>query len=393
MHRSFALAIFTFISLSALEAAAYPNFIGYGYTTCVTCHYNTLGNGPLNDYGRALFAQEIAARPFIPESVSDEVLADKSGFVPGTELPYWIHPGLKWRGLWYQTNPGGSDKVSKFIWMQREVNLALQADPVGKYAAVFTWDLLPEPADFYGKCDGGDKCVSAIFREMYVRVLATKNLYVSAGLFDKAFGIRTADHTAVSRSLIGLGQYDQTHGLTLHWLESTWDVAVQMHMGNLNKDPLLREKGFSATGEYEIGEKHRLGLSLLSTENDGTRYKRFAVHDRWGLSKAPGSSLMWELGSATDQAKATDTTTSRTYGLAEFLIKLGRGYNLLSTVERVQTDTAGSSGESSRWSLGFLTFPFLRTEFRAGLANGKNYAPDTSSADYWMLTSQLHISY
>src|SRR5690349_17170522 len=113
---TFALAVCTF----AGRAEAYPDFIGYGYTTCIVCHTNSLGNGPLTDYGRALFSQEIAARPWISQSLSDEDLAKLSGFLPGVEMPYWIRPAIGYRGLWLETSPGSSKQNTQWIHMQRD---------------------------------------------------------------------------------------------------------------------------------------------------------------------------------------------------------------------------------------------------------------------------------
>ncbi|MBC7464797.1 MAG: hypothetical protein H7256_02295, partial [Bdellovibrio sp.] len=44
------------ILLLPFLANAYPDFISYGYRTCITCHYNGQGGGALNDYGRAVWA-------------------------------------------------------------------------------------------------------------------------------------------------------------------------------------------------------------------------------------------------------------------------------------------------------------------------------------------------
>ena len=57
----FQLIIFTLLPVKFVHA--YPEFIGYGYGSCLTCHYNGAGGGPLSDYGRSLFAVEIAAKP------------------------------------------------------------------------------------------------------------------------------------------------------------------------------------------------------------------------------------------------------------------------------------------------------------------------------------------
>jgi len=48
------------------SAKAYPNFIGHGYTSCINCHYNPFGGGPLTDYARAVAATTISSRNFYP---------------------------------------------------------------------------------------------------------------------------------------------------------------------------------------------------------------------------------------------------------------------------------------------------------------------------------------
>lgn len=382
--------LFLILSL-ADRVAAYPNFIGYGYSTCITCHYNNHGSGALNDYGRALFAQEIAARPFISAKVTDEQLADRSGFIPGVELPWWIRPGIKYRGLWFERNTTTSNAVSNFVQMQREIDLALHFDQSQRFVAVFSLNYLPKPADLYGKGQLQD----SFYREQYLRVKATKNLFVLAGLFDQVYGVRVIDHTAYSRGGLGLDQYSQTHGLTMQWAESKWEVAAQYHAGNLNAKPENQQKGWSFTGEYEISDKHRFGSSLLMTDTDTKSYRRFALHDRWGLSRSPGSSFLWEAGIFQNLTKPAVAGTPPTgmYALAELLISITRGYNILSTIERSQGEIKGTSPEKQRWSLGGLLFPFQRTELRLSLVNDKSLTADSASADTWSTMGQLHVSF
>src|SRR6185312_17179249 len=88
------------------RAQAYPEFIAYGYSSCLTCHFNGNGGGPLNDYGRALWSAEIAGRAFT--SKTEDQLGQSSGFFGSTELPYWIRPGLKMRDLEMESSPGSS---------------------------------------------------------------------------------------------------------------------------------------------------------------------------------------------------------------------------------------------------------------------------------------------
>ncbi|NJL24888.1 MAG: hypothetical protein HC902_06755 [Calothrix sp. SM1_5_4] len=112
---------------------AYPDFVSYGYRSCMTCHYNAAGGGPLSDYGRALWAAEIAGKPFWTRK-TDEQLGQSSGFVGNVEsLPYWLRPYAKYRGLYYLTSPGEPDSVARWIQMQADAGLTISLDPDGKW--------------------------------------------------------------------------------------------------------------------------------------------------------------------------------------------------------------------------------------------------------------------
>ncbi len=123
-------------------AWAYPEFIGYKYTTCLTCHYNGQGNGPLNEYGRALFASEISSRRWAGAK-TDEQLGEQSGFLPSL-MPKWLKPGIKARNLVYRPNPGGRGE-NRFILMQAEVNAAVLFDQDQKLIFVAPMGTRPFP--------------------------------------------------------------------------------------------------------------------------------------------------------------------------------------------------------------------------------------------------------
>src|SRR5689334_10807069 len=133
------------ISIWSAGAMAYPEFIGVGYTTCLTCHYNGHGNGPLNDYGRALFSAEIASQAMTGNQTEEE-LSNSSGVFGTTKLPWWLRPGAKMRALTMQTDPGGPAAKTRTILMQSDVNLALLLDKHQDKAIVASYGYAPVPA-------------------------------------------------------------------------------------------------------------------------------------------------------------------------------------------------------------------------------------------------------
>lgn len=375
--------------LIATNSHAYPDFIGYGYNTCIVCHYNSHGGGPLTDYGRALFSQEIAARTGIPKSVSDEELAEYSGFIPGKQLPYWVRPSIKYRGLWFQTSPGTSKAVEKWIEMQRDVNLVFAFDKASKTILSLTYGMLPSGRDYYGT---GEE-VDYVSREHYLRTRLGRNWLVAVGLMDKVYGIRTADHSAFNRGTIGFGQNDQVHGAVVEYIDSGWDLTLHGFAGNLQQDEGIRQKGYSLMYEKDMGEKNRLGFSFASFKNDMADKQRFAIHDRWGIGHAKGSSLIFEIGLTKDTSELTGSVSEGNYVYIQSLVNLTRGYNFISTFERIQTENSLSAMDMQKWNIGLLLFPFQRTELRYGVAQVKNFSPEMALEDSWNLQGQVHVSW
>lgn len=387
------ICIFSFLLISSF-AWSYPDFIAYGYSTCITCHYNSHGNGPLTDYGRGLFSQEIAARNFwTSKSITDEEIAEKSGFIPGKEMPWWLRPSIKYRGLWFQTNPGSSQSKSKWIHMQRNLDLVLAFNQTQRTILVLNYGLLSIPGtDYYGT---GSK-IDAVSREHYLRFYLTEKLLVAAGLMDIAYGLRTADHTAFSRGTLGFGQDSQVHGILFHWFEKAWDVSVQGFFGNLFQSPDARRNGVAIEYEHSLIEKDRIGMSLFFSKTTQVDSKRFAIHNRWGFPNSHGSSLLAEIGLKQDQTigqSGGQDAKLGSYGLIQSVINLVRGFNLITTIERSQNESKFTSPESQRWTFGFLMFPMQRTELRLTSVQNKTFSPEVATEDQWQLQGQLHVSW
>jgi hypothetical protein len=373
--------------LVALSAQAYPHFISYGYSSCATCHFNSVGGGPLTDYGRALFAQEIAARTFVPRDITDESLAEKSGFLGSTQLPFWLRPSIKYRGLWLNRAPTSSEGRRQWIHMQRDFGLLFAFDEDQANVLSYTYGLLPSKKDYY---HNGNQ-VDAISREYYVRT-RRGDWNVSIGLMEKAYGIRHSDHTAANRTLIGAGQDDQVHGILAHYIKENWEIAGHYFVGDQAQEKSYQQKGFSLMGEANISEKNRLGLSAMQFKTEFLNATRIAIHQRWGMFAAKGSSIIWEAGLKWDKSSGTDTKFGN-YFFAEGLINVSRGYNLISSFDRYKQESSSSAPDTQRWTFGFMTFPLQRTEVRLTAVQTKIYSQDSVAKDQWSLQGQTHVAF
>jgi hypothetical protein len=376
------LVVFIFYSPWSL---AYPDFIAYGYSSCITCHYNGQGGGALNDYGRALFATEITSRDVFSASTEEEEIAGESGFLGAKAMPWWVRPGIKYRGLWLKSNPGSKASVERFINMQNDVNLTLFFDKKQSLTFVSTMGYTGLES-YYGKTNAW------FAKEYYLRWKQSNNLWFYLGQLDKVFGIRNVDHSAVNRKAITLGQFDQSEGLIAHFTYPTWDIAAQAFFGNGAQDANEKQKGFSVSGEYQLYEKFKVGASALSSQSEQAKWNLLAFHSRMGLSK--GAAILAEAGlkEKTDLIAKTEAQMG-SYALVQTLIPLSRGYNILSVFEHSKMDIYQSSPETMRLSLGALIFPLPRLELRMMATNAKVNQDTSGTEDAWALQGQVHVSY
>jgi hypothetical protein len=381
----FTLSLFLF----SIKAEAYPDFISYGYKSCMTCHYSGAGSGQLNDYGRALFASEFTSNLF--SNKTPEQLSDESGFLGATELPWWIRPGFKYRGLWFKNRVGSSNSTDRWIHMQLDFDMTFLLDKSQNLIFVSNLSYFPVPARFRNSIE--TKPSPWISKQHYFRYKLDKEFFIYAGLMDKVFGIRHPDHTAVNRAELGLGIADQSHSVAIQNFNNLYDYTFQYFIGNLNQDADLRQKGFTLSGEYYYGKSDSVGASILSSENSLKSEKRFSITARNGFAK--GKSIIFELGHELNSSKTNTIINNRgVYFYSQSLIGLEKGYNLFTTFQYQKPELESSeSFEYNQVGLGLLAFPFPKTEFRAEVVNLRVVAPEQTSPDLWRLLTQVHISW
>ena len=373
----------------AALAEAYPSFISYGYQNCVTCHFNGQGNGPLNDYGRALFSAEIASKAFYKEGTTDEELAESSGFLGKTQLPSWLRPGIKVRQLWFQLDPGSDRAMNRDVLMQADLSLAFLLNGQQKWIVVASGGYIPTPQALATSSGTIDKPGNFISREHYIRWNPNKQWFVYLGLMDKVFGIRTADHTAYSRSKTGLSQNDQSDGMVIQYnADNSWEYTFNPFIGNLSQDSDLRQVGASFMAEVPIAEKHRVGGTILTSKNDYTEWMRAELHSKQGFGS---NSLLAEIGIIQDKPRGTEASTG-SYLFLESLALVTRGYNFMTQVEYYNRTMSAKTPDQIRWSIGMLAFPAPRFEVRTMLVNGRTQADSGVTDDRWQVQLQIHLS-
>lgn len=380
------LVLFSWIFIGQSQVWAYPDFISYGYASCITCHYNSQGNGPLNDYGRGLWSAEIASRAFYDKKTTDEKLSEESGFLGSRPMPSWIRPGIKYRNLWLQTDPGSQSTLRRYITMQASVNVALHLDENQKYVFVAEYGAIPSSG---GSSSTGTTLPTAASREHYLRWQVNDTLFAFFGLMDKAYGIRNIDHTSFARSKTGNAMNDQTHGVLVQSYSAPYEYTGHVFIGNLAQEAPLRQKGFSGMIEKDINQFYRVGGSLLASTNDYLQWIRTEGHTKFGFGK--GNSLLAEAGIIRNAPKGATAETGG-YATTQALVLLTRGYHFLSQFEFYNQTLTTSSPDQLRWTLGLLAFPAPRFEYRASLVNGRGISESGVTDDSTSIQAQIHIS-
>jgi hypothetical protein len=380
--------------LSSVRVWAYPEFIGYGYASCLTCHYNGHGGGPLTDYGRALGSAEISSHAVFPAGMSDEEIANTSGFFGTKELPYWIRPSAKFRGLRLRANPGsGARDETKFYYMQADVGIAAQ-DRLSKYVAQITWGRMVAPSEYGMGKQGMDRFLA---RDYFLRAELVKSWWVYVGLMEKVFGIRNLDHTSFQREPVGFATRNnsadgigESQSVVVHKVEDHWEIAADYFIGNPYDDEKYKQKGVSLMGEVDVGDKKRVGLSLMTAKSDVLQKDVAAVHYRQGLSK--GSAIMTEVGVIRDKDASTGNMKTGSYALVQSLVQMARGYNFKTGIEHYNKEFKSSEPDQWKWSAGFLIFPIPRLELRAEVVNERAITSKRGSEDEWEIQGQIHVS-
>lgn len=379
------LFLFTTFFLS-LKTLAYPNFIGFGYTSCLTCHYNPFGNGPLTDYGRALGATVVADDMLYSKETTLDELGKKSGFFYSEHMNDWFRPSLNYRGLFLRRDLSADIREDEIIHMDANIMTTFRLGPKSnrdRFIATFTFGYAPKPRN--GNQTQVDQYRT---REHYLGWRINQNWGIYAGLMDKVYGLRVPDHIAFSRATTQNTMNDQTHGLLIHYTNESLDVGIQPFVGNLGEEANVRQKGVAATMEYTISNKFRPGASFQMGESEFLKAYAYALHARVGFGK--GNSVIAEIGQTKEEAIKRGTQNEGRYWMVQTHLLAKKGLFVLNTIEYLKANL-DREDKTLRWGPGVQYFIINGVELRADLYNSRLFSEQSVSDDVWDLTGQLHL--
>jgi hypothetical protein len=369
------------------KAQAYPNFIGHGYNSCVTCHYNPFGNGPLNDYGRAFSATAVSSRGFYDDNKPEELIGQESGFLFKQPQNKHFRPQASYRGMLLKQNFRDTNETTDYIHMQADLSLVGLFGDKDKYIAEATFGYAPVPRSLQNTPQA-NSIKTYRTREHYLGYRPNDKWGFYAGLMDKTYGVRLVEHTSYSRTTPQLTMDDQAHGVTIHYNTPKFESGVNGFIGNLTQDVALRMKGVAGTFEYTFLEKNRIGLSFMKEANTYVDEKAYAAHIRSGLDH--GNSIIFEVGRVEKTSKLLNATPKvEYYSIFQNHIRGTRGVYLLNSVEYYKNTVDRSY--RVRFGPSIQYFPVSKVELRVDLNNTRNFSQASSVKDRWDLLAQIHL--
>ena len=350
---------------------SYELFIGHGYTSCKTCHYNPYGNGPLNDYGRAVSASVVSSNQFYKEGVSDEYLANRSGFLFSPSSTSWVRPSVNVRYL--------KKEKTKWILMQANMNLVFKFGKDDRFIASGSLGYAPK------KESGDDEYRS---REHYLGYRIDDSLWLYGGLMDKIFGLRLENHSAFKQQITANTMNDQSHGVLVHYIKDSFDIGLSYIFGNqADKEKETRQQGFVTRLDYIVNNFLKYGLSWSSTESEVTKNSMYAFHFKKGLDK--GSSILFEIGQVDKDIKTTKSKLQSKYAYLQNTIRFSRGVYGYMQYEYLNADTS-TDDYIVRFGPGLQYFPGQRVELRLDLIEDRSFNSDSYLSSSTFL-AQLHL--
>jgi hypothetical protein len=242
--------------LAAAGAAAEPMFLSKQYNRCTSCHYSATGGGLLTPYGRSLSRQELSttgrsdpSAPPPPKGEGEEsflwgALGDRLGPV---EL------GIDVRPSHLSLDLGGPTSSSMDFLMTADFLAAWRSHGFTVYGEVGRKPAIgQEPAGVYSY-------------EHWVGYESSGGLGFRVGRFYPAYGIRLADHTALTRAPLGFDYYDQDYALEVSHTGERHLLQVSLGPGRADAIVHGDPHAFTTTGrfEWDLGSRTALVVSGL----------------------------------------------------------------------------------------------------------------------------------
>ncbi len=257
--RSFFVLCLVFLLGWVPKALAYPNHIAFSYSACATCHQAPTGGGKVNRYGKSFLTPMVRDPLKILEYVRGPEPEDFE-----TSKPVWEVGGqVRLLGLRKEL-PYGEPAKNQVIPMLSEVNFWFSKNTLSLYGAL---SVKEKELSQGALKDPKDKEFESYWRELWLLWQGVPSLSVKLGQTMIPFGLKTPDHTRLTRVLMNFDKYHQILGLELSHHSRSFLSTVFFYPEEFKN--LRKQQGSVFSFEFYPFRATALGLSYLKDQRAG----------------------------------------------------------------------------------------------------------------------------
>jgi hypothetical protein len=365
------------LALDTVPADAEPMFLSRQYTRCTSCHFSPTGGGLLTPYGRSLSRNELSttgrSAPAAPPPARGH--GEESflwGALGGRLGP--VSAGIDLRPSHLSLDLGGPGSSSRDFLMTADLLAAWQAHGLTVYGEVGRKPPIgAEPAGIYSY-------------EHWLGYQSEKGLGLRVGRFLPAYGVRLADHTALTRSPLGFDKYDQVYALELS--HSGERDLLQVSVGPGSADAIVHGNPHpsTATGrfQWDFGSHTSLVVSGLYRGKTTLVPSNRAGGIAFGFAPSRRLTIWSEADAQAEQGVSGAPAYSL---LNETAFEVFRGF-WLKVSPQLRTNYGDTSGGVFRLALETEWLP--RTHWNLDVSYYRDATRGTGSV-YQTLLAQLHL--
>jgi len=347
-----------------------PVFLSRQYPRCTNCHFSPTGGGLLTPYGRSLSREELSTfgASHAPGSPGreQEFLFGAAG---DTLRP--VSVGIDLRPSHLDVHSLGYSSTRDFL-MNADLTAAMQ-----RGAWTFYAQLGRQPR-------GGDARVASF--EHWVSFKTERGLGVRAGRFLPAYGVKLADHTALTRASLELDNDEQVYGLELSFTGSRHLLQVSAGPGYADSADDEGRQAFTATGRWQFDLRPRVVLAASGLYRDASDLDPRRSAAGLALGIAPTSRLtLWTQADARFREGSSGGPAYTV--LADAAFEVYRGV-WLKFSPQLRTESGDGSAGVARLGLGLNLLPRTHWNVLLSYYHDRDRQTDTSTRT---LLLQLHL--
>ena len=364
---------FFLLSCYLTKLQAEPSYMAFGYNSCLACHHSPSGGGARNGYGKNFMTPLLTGKNDILNWIKSENTADEEEKAQD-EGDIQFELGLEARLLLYYDD---SIKESKDRKKFRAIPMLIEPHTViskGPWKIYLTASARKE---YTAK---GDK-YSLFSREHWLLFQTASLHFFRIGRMTIPFGLRTPDHTRLTRQNMSLLQYDQEYGIAWDYWTNSFNSFFFAYLGNhLVGKSQDQKKGAVLTLEKTLLKSFVLGSSFLYDEKKSQSRKAVSFFTR--IKPFDHHYILGEFNYL--QTKNPENTSAKipepqTTSFARYGVFLKEWVDLYGQIGISPADNDYSIHRQLRAGLKFRIYRWLETELSINQKSSKKQSSDSFS--------------